>query len=81
MGSPKGGRRKGYRMSPESRARTSAAMRRHFERRRPWLEVSREILAAANAGDREKATALLNTYLDKHVSIEMNQGGGPQESR
>lgn len=31
--------------------------------RRPWMELSREILAAANAGDIEEASRLLHEYM------------------
>jgi hypothetical protein len=39
-------------------------MEASWDRRRPWLEASRGILAAANTGQKERASALLRLYLE-----------------
>jgi hypothetical protein len=55
-------RPKDYKMSDESKERTRQA---HL-RRTAWLNAYQEILDAANAGDKERATQLLNAWFARN---------------
>jgi hypothetical protein len=66
----KRGRPIGYSPSPESRARTSAGVRRNWAERRPWLEISNSILAAVADGDVDRASAIYHEHVDS-VNAEL----------
>lgn len=69
-------RPKGYRLSRDSREQIGASQRRAWEQRRTWLDVSKNILAAANAGDRQLASDLLHDYMDsRHAEAENSVHG------
>jgi len=70
------GRPRGYRLSQESKDRISASQRRRWADRRDWVDVSSAILRAANEGDRDRASALLNEFLDdRHVEFQSSVQG------
>ncbi len=73
----KRGRPKGIPMTPEQRARVSAAMRRSWEDRRPWLEVSREIQAAMAIGDKQRASVLLNEFMEFEFRFPFDEPDRP----
>jgi DNA-binding GntR family transcriptional regulator len=64
---------KGQKMTPEQRARVSAGRRRAWSDNRPWLEASREIQVAANAGDTDRASELLHNYMRHHQALILNE--------
>jgi hypothetical protein len=69
----KRGPKPGTRQTPEHRAAISAGMRRHWAQRPPWEEISKLVLAAANAGNTEEASRLLHEFMQDRQLVQMNK--------
>lgn len=62
------GKPRGYQVPREEREKIAASQRERWAASKPWIDASRGILAAANAGDHAQASALLWEYIDEHAA-------------